>query len=352
MSDTFQPAKECDEALKPGTNIFVNICDYFPDPEDESNELIELGCGSLSYVLYEPGQSFVIKKPHSGFSPSNSELVRLTEREADMTMDASQVLSKLQSSSGISVKVPGNAKSMKDWKEFGSTHGESLSDQPYRFPTPAIEMDIIYPLPNAVGRALIQEFHPKRAGSTMDLYVVEEILNQPKNKHCLVQPCLGLDARPREPGDFSLHHFQLSLADMHRIGINVVDLSRAIGEAFAVIHFDCGLSGTGVEFAFGLSKPKRPCSRCLYTVDLYLFDFGDCWKDDIGVGTEGLHMADNMLEPETRKFIPSPMNSPILYKVFKDAYIEHAKKSLGDESSPLPCNVMKHYERLAARELL
>ncbi|WAO87588.1 Hypothetical protein NCS54_00490200 [Fusarium falciforme] len=98
---------------------------------------------------------------------------------------------------------------------------------------------------------------------------------------------------------------------MHRIGINVVDLSRAIGEAFAVIHVDYNR-----------------------------------------VGTEGLNMADNMLEPEVRKFIPSPLNSPTLYKIFKDAYIEHAKKSLGDECSPLPCNVMKHYERLAARQLL
>ncbi|KAL6357134.1 hypothetical protein LRP88_10753 [Fusarium phalaenopsidis] len=349
MSDTSQPDKECSEsaldnlpplsvllkALKPGTNISVNTRDYSPGRDDESDELIELGCGSLSSVLHEPGQSFVIKKQHSGFNSSNCELVRLTKKEADMTMNAFQVFSKLQSSSGISVKVPGNAKSMKDWEAFGDTHGESLSNRPYRFPTPAIEMDIIYPLPKAVGRALIQEFHPKRAGSTMDLY-----------------PCLGLDARPREPGDFSLHNFQLSLADMHRIGINVVDLSKAIGEAFAVIHFDCGLSGMGVEFAFGLSIPKRPCARCLYTLDLYLFDFGDCWKDDNGVGTEGLNMANIMLEPGTRKFIPSPLNSPTLYKVFEDAYIEHAKKSLGDECSPFPCNVMKHYERLAAGQLL
>ncbi|KAI8676228.1 hypothetical protein NCS56_00510000 [Fusarium sp. Ph1] len=269
MSDTSQPDKECSEsaldnlpplsvllkALKPGTNISVNTRDYSPGRDDESDELIELGCGSLSSVLHEPGQSFVIKKQHSGFNSSNCELVRLTKKEADMTMNA-------------------------------------------------------------------------------------------------FQPCLGLDARPREPGDFSLHNFQLSLADMHRIGINVVDLSKAIGEAFAVIHFDCGLSGMGVEFAFGLSIPKRPCARCLYTLDLYLFDFGDCWKDDNGVGTEGLNMANIMLEPGTRKFIPSPLNSPTLYKVFEDAYIEHAKKSLGDECSPFPCNVMKHYERLAAGQLL
>ncbi|KAI8677788.1 hypothetical protein NCS55_00496700 [Fusarium keratoplasticum] len=243
MSDTSQPATECEastldnlpplsvllKALKPGTNIF-NTRDYSPDCDDESDELIELGCGSLSYILHEPGQSFVIKKQHSGFNSLNCGLVRLTGKEADMTMNAFQVFSKL---------------------ETGRHSG--------------------------------------------------------------------------------------------RIGINVVDLLRAIGEAFAVIHFDCGLSGMGVEFAFGLSIPKRPCAHCLYTVDLYLFDLGYCWKEDNRVGTEGLNMADNMLEPEARKFIPNPLNSPTLYKVFKDAYIEHAKKSLGDECSPLPCNVMKHY---------
>lgn len=132
MSDTSQPATECEEsaldnlpplsvllkALKPGTNIF-NTRDYSPDCDDESDELIELGCGSLSYVLHEPGQSFVIKKQPSGFNFSNCGLVRLSEKEADMTMNAFQVFSKLELSSGISVKVPGNAKSMKDWEAFG-----------------------------------------------------------------------------------------------------------------------------------------------------------------------------------------------------------------------------------------
>ncbi|KAM6536313.1 hypothetical protein FALCPG4_002322 [Fusarium falciforme] len=89
MSGTSQPDKECSEsaldnlpplsvllkALKPGTNIFVNPRNYPPDHDDESDEFIEFGCGSLSYVLHEAGQSFVIKKQHSGFNFSNYELV-------------------------------------------------------------------------------------------------------------------------------------------------------------------------------------------------------------------------------------------------------------------------------------
>ncbi|RMJ15710.1 hypothetical protein BHE90_006259 [Fusarium euwallaceae] len=343
--DILPPLSVLGVALKPGISIITDSPNR--DSFGSIYSFTEIGYGSTSCIIHKPEEPFVVKKLHPCFSRAN-DLVTRAAKEAKMAMEVFQVFDTYEPESNIRINVPGNAKALDNWERFW--HSAGNLPHLLRVPTPAIQMDTIFSLPKAVGRALIQQYYPRRAGSNMDPYVVEEILNQPDNQHCLVQPCLGLDTCPREPGGFKLRNFELSLTDMHRIGLNTVDLSRAIGEAFALLHYRCGLSGTDVSFAFGTSRSKL-C--ILYTVDLYLFDFGGCWKIDNSraADEQDLNIADVMLNPGVRKFIPSPQKSPTLYKNFKDAYVKQAKKVLDNENNPTPHNVMKHYERLAARQL-
>ncbi|RSM00457.1 hypothetical protein CDV31_011781 [Fusarium ambrosium] len=343
--DILPPLSVLGVALKPGISILTDSPNR--DSFDNIYAFSEIGYGSTSCIIHKPEQPFVVKKLHPCLSRAN-DLVTRAAKEAKLAMEVFQVFDTYEPESNIRINVPGNAEAIDDWETFWHRHANNLPHL-LRVPTPAIQMDTIYSLPKVVGRALIQQYYPRQAGSNMDPYVVEEILNEPDNQHCLVQPCLGLDTYLREPGDFKLRNFELSVTDMRGIGLNTVDLSKAIGEAFALLHYHCGLSGTGVSFAFGTSRSKP---FPLYIVDLYLFDFGDCWKIDRGGAADelGLDIANTMLKPNIRKFIPSPLQSPALYEIFKDAYIEHAKKALDNENNPTPHNVMKQYERRAARE--
>lgn len=322
---------------------------------DDTGSFILVGHGRTSSVLQRPGRQKVVKKrhPHYGIVDSFESVV---VKETEMTMEVHQVFDTYESGSNISIKVPGNARAIMDCSALlnASNHRHSLPP-PFSVFTLAIEMDMICPLPKAVGRALIQQFHPKLAGSTLDPYVVEEILNRNANQHCLVQPCLGLDTLSREPGDFSLHDFELSLSDMRNIGMDSSGLTQAIGQAFSLLHYRCWLNGKGVQFAFGTSLSRKPCISILsYTVHLYLFDFGDCERITSREDTHTLSrdIVNEMLKPNVRKFIPSPLKSPMLFKIFKDAYIDHATKALDNKCNTTPHIVMEHYERRAAREFL
>lgn len=364
MSGDSQPVTECSESaldilpplsvlgatLRPGISIFPDS----PNRNilDGTDSFIEVGYGSSSSILHKPGREKVVKKRHPYYSIVGG-LVSAVVKETEMTMEVHQVFDTYESITNIPIKVPGNVKAITDWVTLLDTGSHSYG-LPHPFCiTPAIEMDMIYPLPKAVGRALIQQFHPKLAGSTMDPYVVEEILNQQRNQHCLVQPCLGLNTHSRKPGDFSLGDLELSLSDMRDIGMDSSGLAQAIGQVFSLLHYRCWLYGEGVQFAFGTSPTKKPFQNTSYTVDLYLFGFGDCdritSRED--PHTLSLDIVKEMLEPNIRKFIPSPLKSPTLFKIFKDAYIDHATKAL-DNKFTTPHNVMKHYERRAARQFL
>ncbi|KAM6517863.1 hypothetical protein FSOLCH5_006632 [Fusarium solani] len=140
---------------------------------------------------------------------------------------------------------------------------------------------------------------------------------------------------------------------MRDIGMDSSGLAQAIGQAFSLLHYRCWLYGEGVQFAFRTSPTKEPFQNTSYTVDLYLFDFGDCDRITSREDTHtlSLDIVKEMLEPNIRKFIPSPLKSPTLFKIFKDAHIDHATKAL-DNKCTTPHNVMKHYERRAARQFL
>ncbi|EEU37784.1 uncharacterized protein NECHADRAFT_88204 [Fusarium vanettenii 77-13-4] len=332
--DDLPPSYVLLNALKTGVSIFPDSHNL--NAPGGTDKLIELDYGSRSCVVHKPGQPFVVKKLHPRFGFNNHQLAKEAATEAMQTNEVFEYFEKWQSKSGVSIRAPGNAKCIENWQEFWNAHKDSLPS-PWNFPTPALKMDMIYPLPKAVGRALIQQFYPKREGSTMDPYVVEEILNQYGNQHCLVQPCLGLDVRPRKPGDFSLNNFELSLADMQSIGINVADLAAAMGEAFGLLHYSRRLFCDGIKFAFGTSLENKQHRHSSHIVNLDETD------------EDGLVMADTMLEPDIRKFIPSPLKSPALYNVFKDAYIGQA---ILKEIKLLPYMVMKNYERRVAREFL
>ncbi|RSL59708.1 hypothetical protein CEP54_007198 [Fusarium duplospermum] len=242
--DILPPLSVLGIALKPGIGIYID--NFNRDFFDDYYPFTEIGYGSTSCIIHKYIESSVVKKLHPGLNNA----VAKAAKEAKMAMEVSQVFDTYEPESNIRIKVPGNVKAIDNWETFWRGHSRKLPHL-LRVPTPAIEMDAIYSLPKSVGRALIQQYYLRRAGSKLDPYVVEEILNQPNNRHCLIQPCLRLCAYPREPGEFKLRNFELSLAEMQRIGLNTIDLSKAIGEAFAVLHYRCGLSGVGVSFAFG-----------------------------------------------------------------------------------------------------
>ncbi|CAH0021799.1 unnamed protein product [Clonostachys rhizophaga] len=129
------------------------------------------------------------------------------------------------------------------WWEANS-HFFTTQDE-LELPTMALATQHILPLPKIVRTALIDLYCPEEHKATAT--------ENPSNKDCLARVYLGRSRLPNTPKspNFTLRNFNLHLDQMLELNLPILDYSRAIGEALAVIHWRANVDAYDIEFVLG-----------------------------------------------------------------------------------------------------
>ncbi|CAH0043526.1 unnamed protein product [Clonostachys solani] len=196
----------------------------------------KIGFGQCGIIYEQPNRGYVLKLARKYFEDSLlGDLrahLRVYQALADYPTDC---------------RIPSVYKyitaSNSSWWEANS-HFFTAQDE-LELPTMALATQHILPLPKIVRTALI------------DLYCPEEhkaaVTENPSNQDCLARVYLGRSRVPNAPKspNFTLRNFNLHLDQMMELKLPIVDYSRAIGEALAVIHWRANIDAYDIEFVLG-----------------------------------------------------------------------------------------------------
>ncbi|CAG8135580.1 unnamed protein product [Penicillium olsonii] len=265
-------------------------------------QINQIGAGSQGVVFERAGKDSVLKKERPGNEILSSNLTKeyTIHRRVSAAFDHYQPLTKCETI------VP-----------KGSTALEIT-----------VLMQRILPLPKVVRRALIHHF------ITADIPQASALLADPRNKHCLARVYLG-----KENGALShespLRNFPLYLDDMKRIGIDTIELTSALGKAYATLHWGAGVNGDDIEFVLGTTVEQAVCGRQPHedrAIGLFLLDFGQCDIVDLSQESGTVYQAFKgaMLSGDNQHFIPHA-NQPELFAAFKKGYSAAGTIILGDK---------------------
>ncbi|KAK3937832.1 hypothetical protein QBC46DRAFT_442527 [Diplogelasinospora grovesii] len=196
--------------------------------------------------------------------------------------------------------------------------------------------------------------HPTAAqGAQHRSKMVQDILREPTNKHCLVRVCLGSGKQEHGEKNMAslLRDFPLDPHMLERLGKDGTELAALVGEAFAVMHWGACIDAEGVKFVLGTAmndkpadfddqrlRPKDGDENCWWelqyrAVTLYVINFGRCSAVDLGRGKDEVYRALRkvMVNARNSEFNPIPdfnKTQPVLYEAFKTAYIEKSNEIL------------------------
>ena len=217
----------------------------------------------------------------------------------------------------------------------------------YRNPANIVEMERILPLPKIIRRAIISYFYLQdtpldthtQDEETLDEETLDEEILDDKtlntwlrlgsNKHCLVRTYLGKQDHTYSEDTFSLRNFPLPLGKMRELKLDVEELAKQMGSAYAIMHWGAGVNGDDVEFALGsrivststtVSNDPQVQRRA---IGLYLLDFGQCEAVDLQKDPSEIYQAFKgaMVTGDNQSFIPHYTKTPDLFAIFKTAYI-------------------------------
>jgi hypothetical protein len=227
--------------------------------------------------------------------------------------------------------------------------------QPYRMRGDLVMMERILPLPKVVRKALISQFYAPE--QNLDSTEIETHLDHTLNKHCLARVYLG-----KKNGAFDhvtpLRNFPLYLGLMEQVGINPVPLARAMGKAYAILHWGAAVNGDDVEFVLGttVTEAQEPDDHGPdlqhRKVQMYLLDFGQCEAVDLSQDPDIVYQAFKgaMVTGDNQWFIPHYSRSSALYATFRQGYIEAGNVILSEKQLKNKYNMedfMQEYEEYA-----
>ncbi|KXG51940.1 uncharacterized protein PGRI_082240 [Penicillium griseofulvum] len=226
--------------------------------------------------------------------------------------------------------------------------------RPYRMRGDLVMMERILPLPKVVRKAFISQFYAPE--QNLDSTEIEALLNHTPNKHCLARVYLG-----KRNGTFDrvtpLRNFPLYLGLMEQVGIDPIPLARAMGKAYAILHWGAAVNGDDVEFVLGTSVteaqgPEHGPDLQHRTVQMYLLDFGQCEVVDLSQDPDIVYQAFKgaMVTGDNQWFIPHYSRSPTLFATFRKGYIEAGNMILSEKQLKNKYNMedfMQEYEEYA-----
>ncbi|KAJ5528549.1 hypothetical protein N7527_001942 [Penicillium freii] len=316
----------------------------------ELQYLNQIGIGLQGAVFEQVGKPLALKKE----SPGNEKLRSNLHQEYMIHCHVSATFEIYQSiNSDVHVPKPFKFISREENSAFWD---EILPKAPpaYRMRGDLVMMERILPLPKVVRKALISHFCiPEQHLTSSE---IEAILNHPGNKHCLARVYLGKASGPIDQNT-SLRNFPLYLTSMEQLGIETVPLAKAMGKAYATLHWAGAINGDDVEFVLGTSATSA--QRKDYgpdfqhrAVQLYLLDFGQCEAVDLAQDTDVVYQTFKgaMVTGDNQRFIPHYSRSQALFAAFRQGYIEAGNFILSDRGLENKFNMedfMQEYEEYA-----
>jgi hypothetical protein len=227
----------------------------------------------------------------------------------------------------------------------------------YRTPGNMALMERILPLPKIIRKALIAHFYP-RDTSPIDSAIIETVLNDTPNKHCLARTYLGKENGVFTKEKFSLRNFPLYLFPMQQLGLDIGGIASSMGQAFAIMHWGAGVNGDDVEFVLGSStiKGKNTAGETLdfqhRSIGLFLLDFGQCDLVDFSDAEDVIYQSlkGAMVTGDNQLFIPHYKKTPELFSAFKEGYMNAGNIILEEKNMEMKFSMerfMAEYEEYA-----
>lgn len=289
----------------------------------ELQEIIQIGEGLQGVIFEQIGIPYVYKKERPGNDLKASNL----KREFTLHTAVQESFELYDDILQGTVRVPHVFEFVQPMDPFwqNNLHRFPLA---YRIPASTAKMDRILPLPKVVRRALITRFYPGTQGQSLDQAMIDPILNDIPNKHCLARTYLGKNEVSFQPESFSLRNFPLDLQSMMTLGLDVNFLANAMGKAYAVMHWGAGINGDDVEFVLGTSAVQKGGSEKdevqYRAIGFYLLDFGQCERVDLTEDVDVVYQAFKgaVVTDDNQSFIPHYQRTPELFGVFRKAYVE------------------------------
>ncbi|KAH7000502.1 hypothetical protein EDB80DRAFT_753698 [Ilyonectria destructans] len=298
----------------------------------EFEEMCQIGQGLQGAIFEQFGLSIVLKKE----APDNESRPSNLQHEYKIHVNVHRAFNHYDSQIGSHISVPRPFSIILTVQDqFWKDHLQKFPAT-YRLRTNVVEMERILPLPKVIRKSLIRQFYRRPDGQdSIDLAVLDEVLSDPANKHCLVRPYLGQSEGQHNGDTFSLRNFPLYLNDMEKLGLGVKDMARCMGKAYAIMHWGAGADSDDAEFVLGSSVISDNESSDFQhrETGLYLLDFGQCVSVDLAQPPHVVYQAFKgaMVTGDNQKFIPHYGRTPELFREFREGYMESGLIILKDK---------------------
>lgn len=298
----------------------------------ELQEMIQIGQGLQAAIFEQVGLAVVLKKE----APGNESRPSNLQHEYQIHVSVHRAFYHYDSQIGSNVSVPRPFNiilAVQD--QFWNDHLQKFPAT-YRLRTNVVEMERILPLPKVIRKSLIRHFYPRPdSQDSIDPAVLDELLNDPANKHCLVRPYLGQSEGQYSRDAFSLRNFPLYLNDMENLGLRVKEMARCMGKAYAIMHWGAGADSDDAEFVLGSTAIQDSGASDFQhrETGLYLLDFGQCVSVDLAQPQQVVYQAFKgaMVTGDNQKFIPHYGRTPELFREFREGYMESGQIILQDK---------------------
>jgi hypothetical protein len=156
--------------------------------------------------------------------------------------------------------------------------------------------------------------------------LLQELLSNPQNKHCLARVYLGKVNQVYKQENFSLRNFPLCLDSMQRLGLDIAGLAKSMGQAYAILQWGAGFNGDDIEFVLGtVAKDEDRASNFQQrVVQLWMLDFGQCESVNLDEDPEVVYQRFRgaLITGDNQWFIPHCVRDKTLFQQFRTGYVE------------------------------
>ncbi|KAK3319982.1 hypothetical protein B0T19DRAFT_404513 [Cercophora scortea] len=273
----------------------------WPRP-DEGNRKIGFGqCGLVYAVQNEPGVVVKVARPHFHDSLHADHVAHERVSKAFSARERtseSHCISRFYKDRGaIHVKLPRVLRL--EFNDSATMAERSVRQKAQlKLHEPKVKLRLVAASspgkPKMMANALYTSHIPPLSKHVRDALVElycpvekrDSVHADPANIDCLVRVYLGRRRRIGAPAppNFALRNYNLHLDQMVDLGLPVVRLAAAMGEALADMHWGANVDAFDVEFVLGGPAPdpdSAPSRSGVRVADLWLLDFNLCSVFDV-----------------------------------------------------------------------
>ncbi|CEI39997.1 hypothetical protein FVEN_g2259 [Fusarium venenatum] len=196
------------------------------------------------------------------------------------------------------------------------------------------------PIPRVLRDTLVDYFYLRKGAENPLIKQCPHDLN----RYLTVMPFLGENSVMDAPVN---RNVVISLPEMVEIGMDVESISATIGDALAMFVFKCGLYYFGY-FCFRIVAENKGDSPGPVTVGIIVSDSPRDVKQRHADTTRATEDMVRMAEAVELQ-VPSPIESPYLWNIFKTAFIARGKRYCCAIRDTTPEGMMELFEEMYGR---